>query len=74
MTARHVPWLAAIKGGAPSPGNFQSAAAISETVNLGTVALRAGTKVVFDSEAMKITNVSAANKFLHREYRTGWEL
>ena len=43
-------------------------------VNLGTVALRAGKKVLFDGESMKITNAPDANKYLYREYRQGWEL
>ena len=60
--------------GPASPGNFLNAASITDTVNLGTVALRAGTKVLFDSQNMKITNVAAANKYLVREYRKGWEL
>jgi hypothetical protein len=38
------------------------------------VALRAGKKVEYDTENMKITNVPEANKFLVREYRKGWEL
>ncbi len=43
-------------------------------MNLGTVALRARKKVLFDSENLKITNVAHANKYLYREYRNGWEL
>jgi hypothetical protein len=38
------------------------------------VALRAGEKVVFDSQHMKIANVASANQHLRREYRPGWEL
>ena len=67
-------WVEAARGGPPSPGSFVNAASITDTVNLGTVALRAGTKVLFDSQNMKITNVAAANKYLVREYRKGWEL
>ncbi len=67
-------WLRAARGGTPSPGNFLNAAAITDTVNLGTVALRAGKKVHFDSAQMKITNVSNANRYLVREYREGWQL
>jgi hypothetical protein len=67
-------WVDAAKGGQPSPGSFLNAAAITDTVNLGTVALRAGTKVLFDSQNMRITNSAAANKYLVREYRKGWEL
>ena len=47
---------------------------ITDAVNLGTVALRAGKKVLFDSEKMKITNAPDANRYLVREYRKGWEL
>jgi predicted dehydrogenase len=71
---RHNPWLRACRGGEPSPGSFLNAAAITDAVNLGTVALRAGGKVLFDSENMKITNAPEANKYLYREYREGWEL
>ncbi len=71
---RHAPWLRAVQSGGQSPGSFQNAAAITDTVNLGTVALRAGKKVLFDSENMAVTNAPEANKYLRREYRKGWEL
>ncbi len=67
-------WVQAVKGGAPSPGSFLNAAAITDAVNLGTVALRAGTKVQFDSQNMTVTHPADANKYLRREYRKGWEL
>ena len=72
--ARHIPWVQACRGGDPSPGSFQNAGAITDAVNLGTVALRAGKKVLFDSDSMRITNVPAANRYLVRDYREGWEL
>ncbi|HPM82728.1 MAG TPA: Gfo/Idh/MocA family oxidoreductase [Candidatus Anammoximicrobium sp.] len=71
---RHGSWKEAVRGGDPSPGDFLNAASITDAVNLGTVALRAGRKVEFDSEKMRITNVADANKYLRREYRQGWEL
>lgn len=71
---RHNPWLDAVQGGEPSPGSFLNAGSITDAVNLGTVALRAGKKVLFDSENMKITNAAEANKYLVRQYRPGWEL
>lgn len=73
-TGRYDEWVQAVQGGPQSPGCFLNAGAISDAVNLGTVALRAGKKVLFDSAAMKITNAPEANKFLRREYRQGWEL
>jgi hypothetical protein len=66
--------MASFKGGELSPGNFLNAGGISDAVTLGTVALRAGKKVLFDSDNMKITNAADANKYLVREYRKGWEL
>ena len=71
---RQSPWLQAVLDGCQSPGSFLNAGPISAAVNLGTVALRAGQKVLFDSDEMKITNAVDANKYLYREYRDGWEL
>ncbi len=71
---RHGSWLDAVKNGEQSLGSFPNAASITDTVNLGAVALRAGKKVLFDSESMKITNAADANKYLVRQYREGWQL
>ncbi|MDH4090376.1 MAG: Gfo/Idh/MocA family oxidoreductase [Cyclobacteriaceae bacterium] len=67
-------WIDAFKNKAQSPGSFLYAGPISETINLGAVALRAGKKVLYDAASMKITNIPEANKYLTREYRKGWEL
>ena len=67
-------WVESFQGGPPSPGSFLNAGGISDAVTLGTVSLRAGKKVVFDSAGMKITNAPEAEKYLYREYRKGWEL
>jgi len=71
---RHALWLKAVQGGEPSPGSFLNVGPITDAVNLGTVALRAGKKVLFDSENLKITNDAHANKYLYCDYRKGWEL
>ncbi|NND05239.1 MAG: Gfo/Idh/MocA family oxidoreductase [Saprospiraceae bacterium] len=67
-------WVKAIKEDIEAPGSFTYAGTVTETINLAAVALRAGNKVVYDSESMKITNDESANKFLSRTYRKGWEL
>ncbi|MEW6235223.1 MAG: Gfo/Idh/MocA family oxidoreductase [Candidatus Omnitrophota bacterium] len=67
-------WIRECLGGEASPGSFLNAAAITDAVNLGTIALRAEKIIEFDSEKMKITNVPDANQYLTREYREGWEL
>jgi predicted dehydrogenase len=68
-------WVAAVKGGKPTYGDFLLAGPISDAFDLGAVSLRLGGKrLLFDSANIKITNVPEANKFLTREYRKGWEL
>ncbi len=68
-------WIAAVRGGTKNtPGNFVSAEALSTMINLGIVAVRAGTRIEFDKVTRQITNNVEANKLLVREYRKGWEL
>jgi len=67
-------WMDAFKNKTQSPGGFLNAGAVTETILLGAVALRARKKVEYDSSSMKITNDEAPNKFLYREYRKGWEM
>ena len=68
-------WIAACRGGSKNtPANFVSAEALSTMINLGIVAVRAGTRIEFDGVTRQITNNPEANKLLTREYRKGWEL
>ncbi|MCP4258789.1 MAG: Gfo/Idh/MocA family oxidoreductase [Planctomycetes bacterium] len=67
-------WVTSIKKDVESPGSFLLADCVTETINLGAVALRAGRKVDYDTKNMEITNSQRANKYLTREYRKGWEL
>ncbi len=67
-------WAKAIKENKNSNGSFLYAGPVTEAINLGAVALRAKKEVKYDTASMKITNDEAANKFLTREYRKGWEI
>jgi hypothetical protein len=67
-------WISSFKNNTQSPGSFIYTGPVTETILLGGVALRAGKRVEYDTENMKITNYPEANKFLVREYRKGWEL
>jgi len=68
-------WVAAMKGGKATYGDFLLAGPISDAFNLGAVSLRLGGKRLrFDSANMKVTNLAEANQYLVREYRKGWEL
>lgn len=67
-------WIDAFRDKKQSPGSFLLAGPVSETINLGAIALRTGKKVLYDAAEMRITNIPDANKYLRREYRKGWEL
>jgi len=67
-------WINAFRNNAQTPGSFLLAGPVTETILLGAVSMRAGRKVDYDTNAMKITNYPEADKFLTREYRPGWEL
>jgi hypothetical protein len=71
---RNDTWINAFKNKTQSPGSFIYAGPVTETILLGAVALRAGKRVDYNSQEMKITNIPDANKYLVREYRKGWEL
>jgi len=69
-------WVDAIKKKDPKRAlsNFDYAATLAEAILLGNVAILAGKKLEYDGKNGKFTNDSAANKYLSREYRTGWTL
>lgn len=68
-------WVNAIRKGTKSSGSFEQAAALSEAVMLGNIALRAPYKrLLWDAQKMEFTNSPEANTFVRREqYRQGWE-
>jgi len=67
-------WLSACKTGRPTGCNFGYSGPLTETVLLGTVAHRAGRKLEWDAENMKVTNCPQANRYIRRQYRRGWAL
>ncbi len=68
-------WIEACKGGPPAGSNFvDHAGLLTEVLLLGNVALRAGKKLNWDASQFKVTNDDGANRYLHREYRKGWDL
>jgi hypothetical protein len=68
-------WLAAIRNGTPTGSPFDTyAGLLTEANHLGNVAYRAGQKIEWDSQNMRVTNTRAADQYLSREPRTGWKL
>lgn len=67
-------FIDACKSGKQYPGSFPEAEHLTDAVNLYAVALRTGRLLKYDSTNTKITNIPEANKYLDREYRSGWDL
>ncbi len=67
-------WANACKGEDTASCPFSYAGPLTEAVLLGNVALRAGTPIKWDSTNLRVTNDEAANQFIRREYRRGWEV
>ena len=67
-------WIEACKTGSPTTCNFAYAGRLTETVLLGIVAYRSGERLEWDAETLRATNCSAADQYVHKQYREGWEL
>ena len=70
----HAEWLHACKTGAPPTCHFGYSGPLTEANHLGNVAYRAGKKIEWDAENMRIPNAPDAERFLKRDYRKGWSL
>lgn len=67
-------FIEAVRGNDKTSANFDYAGALTETVLLGGVATRFPNKTLeWNAEKLKFKNEKAANKFIKREYRKGWE-
>lgn len=69
----HMEWINACKTGAPTTANFEYSGWLTEANHLGNVAFRAGKKLEWNAEKMVASNAPEANRFIHREYRKGWD-
>lgn len=70
----HAEWIKACKDGTPTTCNFDYSGALTEAVLLGNVAYRTGEALEWDAKELKATNCPAADKYIHKEYRKGWEV
>ncbi len=70
-------WAAAIRAGKPTAAfsNFDFAAALTETILLGNIAIKlSGKTLEWDGPNLKFPNSADATKLVTKEYRKGWEL
>ncbi|MFT5302196.1 MAG: putative dehydrogenase [Mariniblastus sp.] len=70
----HQQWIDACKTGSRTGSNFGYACSFTEIVLLGNVAYRTGQTIEYDPAKGKVTNIAAANDFLGKSYRKGWEV
>ncbi len=67
-------WVRACRGVAPSDASFPSVSAISETILIGTIALRVPKKLRWDAASGRFVGAPEADALMTRQYRPGWEL
>ena len=68
-------WIRACKTGKPASSNFEYSGPLSEMVLMGNLAVRfPDRQLVWNGEAMEVTNDKDANAYVRREYREGWHL
>lgn len=75
-TTHEMNWANACKGIGEAVCPFEYAGPLTETMNLGIVALRTGqgVQIHWDGDKGEVTSHPEANTFLHREYREGYSL
>jgi predicted dehydrogenase len=67
-------WFEACKGGQRAGCDFEWSGPLTETVLLGNVAIRAGKRIEWDAQQMRVTNDEEANRFVKAAYQNGWSL
>lgn len=67
-------WLNACKGDLKTACDFEYSSNMIETMLLGLVAYRAGSKLNYDPVAGRVTNQNEANAYLGKKYRDGWTM
>ena len=68
-------WIRSCKDGKPSSANFDYSGPLTEMVLMGNLAVRfPNRQLLWDGENMRVTNDSAANGYVRRQYREGWTL
>ena len=67
-------FAAACRGGSAAMSNFGYGGRLTETVLLGNLALRAGSRIEWDAKNKRVANLPEASKFLGRDYRDGYSI
>ena len=65
-------WFDACKGGPPTYNDFQVGARVAEAYLPGTLALRLGRPIEWDSARMQVPGAPEADRWIQNNYRTKW--
>ena len=65
-------WIDAIKNNYLPGSNFDYAAELTEMALVGVLAQRFATKIEYDTENMRVTNLPELNSFIKEPVRKGW--
>jgi predicted dehydrogenase len=67
-------WVRACKTGQPAGADFAYSGPLNEICMLGNIAQRVDTRILWDPENLRVTNLPEANRYIRTPYRKGWEL
>ena len=67
-------WVRACKAGRAAGADFEYSGLLTEVCLLGNVAKRMDSRIEWDGDNMKVTNLPEANKYIRTKYREGWTL
>ena len=68
-------WTDAVKNKVKPGSNFDYSGPFTEWIVMGNLSVKfPGQKLLWDATNMRVTNNEAANEYIHRKNRKGWEL
>jgi predicted dehydrogenase len=74
-TDHYMQWTNACKGMDKTTSHFDYSGPLTETVLLGTIAIRfPEQKLTWDSERLQVADHETASQFVHKIYRDGWQV
>ena len=73
-SGHHAEWIKAAKEGGSTPCNFDYGGKMTENILAGIVSCRVQQKLEWDARNGKAANCPAANRFIRKKYRQGWDI
>jgi predicted dehydrogenase len=70
----HIEFINACKGGPRTQSDFAYASTLTEGLLVGSLALRTGKRIEWDSRNMQAISCPEAEPFIHPQFRKGWEI